>query len=912
MDLVRLNSIHDSKFKQLLAIIDRLITALSQISEMTRNFCTRRSVWYYNNLSIFKSKKECPDSKMISLLHSEIINSMQIYFRAMNCSCAEIITLIPVQYLNAANKIDLNTSESQDLQSNYKIFVKSICNISLLNELKYNSFFIKAKLYYCSRFMKIGATCHTCEKSSLSPFICIENELTINIPASNIRDEMGLIFYLYGVEGSTEKKIFSGYLKLCISESKLISGDVLIGLMPVELCPKLKIVCRKMHLYKLSSKYPFLHASIPKFHDNPTKHNETEHFNLDLPGLEFILNNVELEKLIKSMSKFVTTRNYINISNGAAKEIWFYRERLLSLPSENSIIPLIIYSGIVDLATDVELNIFLQKIPVLSIEDYLLMLGPSFSNYVVKKHMLKYISIINTETFCNHVDIFVRSLAYESNMWSTLMCLLIQRSWDNLEIAHKVFWTCKLLSDDSYSLNNFAVLMATIFACSAPNNKKNFVIQLSLLKNLIACAKSMQNKQDSDSKKIVLFSAMKNINELIDSDFNLPLSFSRKVRHIKVEKCKVFSSASSPILIVFKNYFSCGVDIPVIFKIGDVLTRDIVTINIFRLLYKMCFKSGTDLRMRIYDVLATGNFEGFIEAVPDVTSLGEIHAMFGLTGTFNSSCIVDWLKQNNRSRKNYQKAVYNFILSCAGYCVATYILGICKEYESPNETGFQFFAEKCCNIYQLARKNSSSIFNLINCTLASDPNINEFIDYLYQTLMLGITDNDAYMAFHKLIQKSMNTQFTQINFFIHNIAQRRKSKPLTTNLEPGALFLFSGAFAEINYIFDQLLRSSVNKSYNIKSLNVLPDSEFVIQLKTYPSQYTMSSKKKSLSVDSLFLEKFEIPYQSVIKSDDLIILYLKICKFFSDKIIGKVEIKISEIDYSSFEGSCYTIHRISN
>lgn len=36
----------------------------------------------------------------------------------------------------------------------------------------------------------------------------------------------------------------------------------------------------------------------------------------------------------------------------------------------------------------------------------------------------------------------------------------------------------------------------------------------------------------------------------------------------------------------------------------------------------------------------------------------------------------NWLKEHNPDEVSYRKAVKNFIYSCAGYCVATYVLGI--------------------------------------------------------------------------------------------------------------------------------------------------------------------------------------------------------------------------------------------
>ena len=38
--------------------------------------------------------------------------------------------------------------------------------------------------------------------------------------------------------------------------------------------------------------------------------------------------------------------------------------------------------------------------------------------------------------------------------------------------------------------------------------------------------------------------------------------------------------------------------------------------------------------------------------------------------------MAKWLRENNPAESAYQKAVDNFVATCAGYCVATYVLGI--------------------------------------------------------------------------------------------------------------------------------------------------------------------------------------------------------------------------------------------
>ena len=81
-----------------------------------------------------------------------------------------------------------------------------------------------------------------------------------------------------------------------------------------------------------------------------------------------------------------------------------------------------------------------------------------------------------------------------------------------------------------------------------------------------------------------------------------------------------------------------------------------------------------DLNVITFNVLQTGNKRGFIEMITDAETLKEIQG--SAINAFKKSIINGWLKQHNPSIQNFLKAVHNFTNSCAGYCVATYILGI--------------------------------------------------------------------------------------------------------------------------------------------------------------------------------------------------------------------------------------------
>lgn len=115
---------------------------------------------------------------------------------------------------------------------------------------------------------------------------------------------------------------------------------------------------------------------------------------------------------------------------------------------------------------------------------------------------------------------------------------------------------------------------------------------------------------------------------------------------------------------------------------------------------KMWLAEGLDLKMVTFNCVPTGFKKGMIELVSDAETLRKIQVEYGLTGSFKDRPIAEWLAKQNPSQLEYQRAVKNFtgklgsiyvnlinlnfvfslLVSCAGYSVATYILGICDRH----------------------------------------------------------------------------------------------------------------------------------------------------------------------------------------------------------------------------------------
>ena len=81
--------------------------------------------------------------------------------------------------------------------------------------------------------------------------------------------------------------------------------------------------------------------------------------------------------------------------------------------------------------------------------------------------------------------------------------------------------------------------------------------------------------------------------------------------------------------------------------------------------------------MTPYGCLSTGDQVGLIEVILNSSTIAKIQKKSrGARGAFDKTLLLKWLREQNPNPAQLDKVIENFTLSCAGYCVATYVLGI--------------------------------------------------------------------------------------------------------------------------------------------------------------------------------------------------------------------------------------------
>ena len=106
--------------------------------------------------------------------------------------------------------------------------------------------------------------------------------------------------------------------------------------------------------------------------------------------------------------------------------------------------------------------------------------------------------------------------------------------------------------------------------------------------------------------------------------FQLPLSPYMVCAGLNVDKCRVLGSAKAPLWLEFRNAVAGAAPHVVIFKTGDDLRQDQLTLQLLRSMDALWRARGLDLRMSPYGCVATARHQGFIEVVPQSATLSEI------------------------------------------------------------------------------------------------------------------------------------------------------------------------------------------------------------------------------------------------------------------------------------------------
>uniref|UniRef100_A0A673A5T9 Phosphatidylinositol 4-phosphate 3-kinase C2 domain-containing subunit alpha n=1 Tax=Sphaeramia orbicularis TaxID=375764 RepID=A0A673A5T9_9TELE len=469
--------------------------------------------------------------------------------------------------------------------------------------------------------------------------------------------------------------------------------------------------------------------------------------------------------------------------------------------------------------------------PVTALE----LLDSKFADTEVRSVAVSWIEKSSDDELADYLPQLVQALKFECHLKSALVMFLLSRAQGNINIAHYLYWLLKdAVQDPAWGRRYERVLGALLCLCGG-KLRVELEKQTQLVTLLGAVAERVRQAGGS-TRQVALQEGLENVQNFFQrNSCRLPLSPSLVAKELNIKACSFFNSNAVPLKLTLINADPLGEEINVMFKVGEDLRQDMLALQMIRVMDRIWLQEGLDLRIVNFKCISTGKDKGMVELVPSSDTLRKIQVEYGVTGSFKDKPLAEWLRKYNPAEDEYEKVCVGELLSCAGCCVATYVLGICDRHNDNimlRSTGhmfhidfgkflghaqmfgsfkrdrapfvltsdmayvinggerptsrFQLFVDLCCQAYNLIRKHSGLFLNLLTLMTSSGlPELSgsQDLKYVFDALQPHNTDAEATIFFTRLIESSLGSVATKFNFFIHNLAQLRFSG-LPANDEP--------------------------------------------------------------------------------------------------------------------------------
>ncbi|XP_042630657.1 phosphatidylinositol 4-phosphate 3-kinase C2 domain-containing subunit alpha-like [Cyprinus carpio] len=482
-----------------------------------------------------------------------------------------------------------------------------------------------------------------------------------------------------------------------------------------------------------------------------------------------------------------------------------------------------------------EIHSLLHHWPPLSPVSALELLDSKFADTEVRKVAVSWIESSSDDELADYLPQLVQAVKFECHLNNALVIFLLSRALGNVNIAHYLYWLLRdTVQDPAFGQRYDRILGALLCLCGT-GLRAELEKQTRLVQLLGALAEKVR-QASSSTRQVVLLEGLERVQSFFQKNScRLPISPSLVAKELNIKACSFFNSNAVPLKIALVNADPLGDEINVMFKVGEDLRQDMLALQMIRIMDRIWLQEGLDLRIVNFKCISTGKDKGMVELVPSSETLRKIQVEYGVTGSFKDKPLAEWLRKYNPAEDEYEKASENFIYTCAGCCVATYVLGICDRHNDNimlRSTGhmfhidfgkflghaqmigsfkrdrapfvltsdmayvinggerptsrFQLFVDLCSQAYNLIRKHSNLFLNLLSLMTQSGlPELTGVQDlkYVHDALQPQTTDAEATIFFTRLIESSLGSVATKFNFFIHNLAQLRFSG-LPSNDEP--------------------------------------------------------------------------------------------------------------------------------
>jgi phosphatidylinositol-4-phosphate 3-kinase len=513
---------------------------------------------------------------------------------------------------------------------------------------KHDDYLLGAQIYHGTRYISeaVVTRCSN-ELSGLYPRFKFNSWIHFeNIQLCTLPREARLIFVLYGctteVEAGNEPsnqassstatqegrvtQVELGWssIQFFDYERMMLQGSYLLSLWPPTNDKYFGIAPAKgTHPYGHSA--PVLGIEIPDYGGSVMFPEPMQNVP-DAPRLDFYSLDSNLQQELKDTAE----QGYPLDKLDKREVLWEKRYYLQNFPNA---LPKVLHAAHSwDYACLADLHALLKSWTPLPPLQALELLLPRYPDLEVRTHAVKWISQMPNDQLVDFLPQLLQALKHDTYETSSLAQFLLSRALESPRVAHNLYWLLMHSIPGDAPQNNIELSHTIAFdeslMCQARYHRRSQLMLRSLLaicgEKLTArfLAQNMICKALSDTAQ-----AVKNVKEslrlqtlrqgleavhqiLLEHPTTLPLGPGLEVCGVQTRSSSYFNSNTLPLKI---NFFGPDKSIlPAIFKAGDDLQQDMLTIQMVRIMDKLWLREGLDLKIVTFDCIPTGDKKGMV------------------------------------------------------------------------------------------------------------------------------------------------------------------------------------------------------------------------------------------------------------------------------------------------------------